>query len=83
MGSVDLVETDRLLLRRWALDDLDPLVRLFRKPEVWWFPFKRGMTVEETGAFLHRKLKEWELRGWSQWAVETKDEPVLIGFYRF
>ncbi len=80
MGSVDLVETDRLLLRRWTLDDLDPLVRVFRKPEVWWFPFKRGMTAEETEAFLHRKLKEWESRGWSQWAVETKDEPVLIGF---
>jgi RimJ/RimL family protein N-acetyltransferase len=77
---MDHVETDRLLLRRWHHDDLDALTRVFRKSEVWWFPFKRGLTAEETEAFLGQKLSEWESRGWSQWAVVTKEHRALIGF---
>jgi RimJ/RimL family protein N-acetyltransferase len=80
MQPVDPVETDRLLLRQWSLQDLDALVRVFSKPEVWWFPFQRGLTAEETVSFLRRKLTEWESRGWSQWAVVTKQDPALIGF---
>jgi RimJ/RimL family protein N-acetyltransferase len=80
MRSMDHVETDRLLLRRWHHDDLDALTRVFRKPEVWWFPFKRGWTAEETEVFLGQKLSEWESRGWSQWAVVTKEHRALIGF---
>jgi RimJ/RimL family protein N-acetyltransferase len=80
MRSVDRVETERLLLRRWRVEDLDSLVRVLKKPEVWWFPFQRGLTTEETEAFLGRKLDEWESRGWSQWAAESKDDRALIGF---
>jgi RimJ/RimL family protein N-acetyltransferase len=39
MGSMDRVETERLVLRRWHSEDLDRLVDVFSKPEVWWFPF--------------------------------------------
>ena len=77
---VDVIETDRLLLRRWTLEDLDALLQVFSKPEVWWFPFQRGLTAEETEGFLHRKLSEWDSRGWSQWAAVTKENPALIGF---
>jgi RimJ/RimL family protein N-acetyltransferase len=80
MQVVDRLETARLVLRRWSADDLDALVRVFRKPEVWWFPFKRGLTAEETEAFLGRKLDEWESRGWSQWAALSKEAEALIGF---
>jgi len=77
---MEVVETDRLVLRRWCSDDLDALTRVFAKADVWWFPFKRGWTAEETEAFLNRKLQEWDSRGWSQWAVVDKAEQVLIGF---
>jgi RimJ/RimL family protein N-acetyltransferase len=80
MPLVDSVETDRLVLRRWTLEDRDALVRVFRKPEVWWYPFQRGLTAEETEAFLHRKVSDWDSRGWSQWAAVSKEDRVLIGF---
>jgi RimJ/RimL family protein N-acetyltransferase len=80
MQFVDRVETDRLVLRRWTLEDLDALVRVFAKPEVWRFPFQRGLTAEETKAFLHRKLNDWESSGWSQWAAVSKETGALIGF---
>jgi RimJ/RimL family protein N-acetyltransferase len=74
------LETDRLILRRWHEDDLEPLARVFAKPEVWWFPFKRGRTTEETADFLSRKRQEWDERGWSQWAVVHKADRALIGY---
>ena len=76
----EAVETERLLLRSWRVDDLDPLARVFAKPEVWEFPFGRGWSHEETRAFLDRKLDEWATRGWSQWAVIEKSSDTLIGF---
>jgi len=77
---VDEVETERLLLRRWQRSDRDALARIFAKPEVWWWPFERGWTTDETDAFLERKLHEWDERGWSQWAAIEKHGGALIGF---
>jgi len=43
---------ERLQLRRFREDDLDPLAVVFAKPEVWKFPYGRGMTRAGTEAFL-------------------------------
>jgi RimJ/RimL family protein N-acetyltransferase len=77
---MDHVETERLILRRWRSDDIDALAKVFAKPDVWWFPHERGLSVAETRAFLDRKLDEWNTRGWSQWAVTMKETQELIGF---
>jgi len=74
------VETERLLLRSWRPSDLAELARVFAKPEVWQFPHGRGLDVDETRAFLDRKLVEWATRGWSQWAVIDRASETLIGF---
>ena len=74
------VVTDRLFLRRWREDDFDALCAIFAKPEVWWYPDRRGRSADETRAFLDRKLELWDTRGWSQWAVEHREDARLIGF---
>ncbi|HUP86064.1 MAG TPA: GNAT family N-acetyltransferase [Acidimicrobiales bacterium] len=74
------LETERLFLRLWRHDDLEQLAQVFAKEPVWRYPFKRGWTREETRDFLSRKIDEWQLRGFSQWAVEVKAETQLIGF---
>lgn len=80
-GAVEQeVETKRLLLRLWRVDDLEPLAEIFAKEPVWRYPFKRGWTLQETQDFLNRKINEWQDRGFSQWAVEVKGGPQLIGF---
>jgi len=79
-ASARTVETERLLLRDWKPSDLAELSRVFAKPAVWWFPFERGLGVDETKSFLDRKLDEWASRGWSQWAVVDKASDALIGF---
>jgi RimJ/RimL family protein N-acetyltransferase len=79
MKSAAPVETERLLLRPWRHDDLEPLTAIFAKPEVWRFPYGRGFTPDETRAFLDRKIATWGTRGWSQWAAVLKPDR-LIGF---
>ncbi len=46
------VTTGRLSLRRFERDDLDELASVFEHREVWQFPYGRGMTRDETEAFL-------------------------------
>jgi RimJ/RimL family protein N-acetyltransferase len=74
------VTTERLALRRWRDEDLDDLSAIFAKPEVWWYPDQRGRDADETRAFLEQRIEMWETRGWSQWAVEQREDRRLIGF---
>lgn len=48
------VETERLLLGTPVPGDLDTLAAIFAKPEVWWFPLRRGLTRDETDAWIDR-----------------------------
>ncbi len=75
-----VVDTERLRLRPWRADDLDPLAALFVLPEVSRYPFGRGLTRDETQRFLDRHLGHWETHGWGSWAVEPRGERQLIGY---
>ncbi len=72
--------TDRLLLRRWTPGDLDALSELFAVPEVWEFPFGRGLTRSETAERLDRFLGGWERDGYDMYALELRQTGELIGF---
>ena len=64
------VETPRLVLRPWTLDDLDPLAAIFAEPAYWHYPFGWGFTREETESFI--ELDEWATHGFGVWAAELK-----------
>jgi RimJ/RimL family protein N-acetyltransferase len=81
MSRVTVLSTNRLVLRLWAEEDIEPLTEIFAEPRVWWFPSKRGWRRDETEAFLERRLTEWRDKGWGHWAVEHNG--VLIGFTGF
>jgi RimJ/RimL family protein N-acetyltransferase len=76
----DEILTARLRLRRWNLDDLDGLARVFAKPEVWRFPFGRGFTPEESERFLAHRIAAQETGDWTEWAVETLEDDRLVGY---
>jgi len=77
---VTTVETDRLVLRPWREDDLDPLAAIFAEPAVWHYPFGRGFTREETEGFLERQFDHWATHGFGSWAAELKEGRRLIGY---
>ena len=55
------VQTQQLTLRTWTAADLDPLAKIFAVKAVWQFPFDRGLTREETTAFLERQRESWRI----------------------
>ncbi len=75
LGDID---TQRLHLRKFRLTDLDALSRVFAKPEVWRFPFGRGLTRSETESFLKGTIDEWEQCQFGCWiAIEKKTDEVV------
>ena len=74
------VKTERLTLRPWTPDDLDPLAAIFAEPAFWHYPFGRGLTRDETGAFLDREIRRWDVRGYGLWAAELTEDARLVGY---
>jgi RimJ/RimL family protein N-acetyltransferase len=75
--------TERLVLRRWRVEDREPFAAINADPEV--------MRFIGTGAILGPALsdemvtrfeREWEERGFGLWALSARDDPDerLLGF---
>jgi RimJ/RimL family protein N-acetyltransferase len=69
-----------LRIRDWAHDDLAPLCEIFARPEVWQFPFGRGLSAEETETYLDRKIETQEAGIASPSAAEERSTGRLIGY---
>ena len=75
------LETARLRLRAFTLEDLDGLWRIASDPEVMRYigigvPFTR----EETLFNLSNIVRAFHRRGYGRWALEKKDGGGLIGY---
>jgi ribosomal-protein-alanine N-acetyltransferase len=71
------IETARLQLRQFTIDDLEDLFRIYSNPEVMRYLSVR--TREQTHASLLRHIKQWEEYGFGMWAVVHKINGQLIG----
>ncbi len=74
------VETERLLLRPFAADDLSALTELHAIDAFWWYPLRRAMTLDETRAFLERRLEYTTTREYDVWAAIEKESGALVGW---
>ncbi len=76
-----IIETDRLILRRFTPDDLDDLAAIFEKPEVMKYLGYTGepMSRDETETALLSMIKHWERHQFGRWAVILKETAELIG----
>lgn len=73
------IETARLLLRMFKLDDLDDLSQIYADAEVMKYLSGHALTREETEGWLKYFLDGWESYGFGWWAVTLKDSNKLIG----
>ncbi|HSK65925.1 MAG TPA: GNAT family N-acetyltransferase [Anaerolineales bacterium] len=75
-----ILETDRLLLRRLVMDDLDDLFVLYRDPEIRHYFPEGVLTLDET-----REELEWHMNGHPRhpelglWATIHKETGKFIG----
>ena len=65
------IETDRLLIRQWLKQDLDPFFYLNSCPEVMKY-FPKLFSREESDNFVHKVSAQIEKNGYSFWAIELK-----------
>ncbi len=73
------LETERLLLRRWAAADLDGLAAMNADPEVMEH-FPATLSRAEAALLLARLEAGFERDGYGFWAVELRDGGTLAGF---
>jgi RimJ/RimL family protein N-acetyltransferase len=73
------LRTDRLLLRRWRLEDREPLARMNADPRVMEF-FPQVLTREESDAIADRIEAHFAQHGFGLWAVEIPGSVPFAGF---
>lgn len=73
------VETERLLLREWREDDLEPFAALNADPVVMEH-FPSTLTREASDALVDRINAHFAEHGYGLWALEVGDTGEFIGF---
>lgn len=74
-----VVETERLILRRWRPEDLEEFARLNADPRVMEF-FPATMSRAETEMMIRTIEERIDQHGFGLWAAELKSSKGLIGF---
>jgi len=74
-----LIETERLRLRAWTPDDVEPFLKLNTPAVMLWLGGVRTREDVEK-AVLGRFIPWQETHGFTFWALERKREADLIGF---
>jgi ribosomal-protein-alanine N-acetyltransferase len=67
----DVIETERLTLRRWTSDDLAPLVAMNADPEVMRY-FPETLTFDQSRAMLERFEAHFDRYGFGLWVVAVE-----------
>ena len=79
----DELETPRLKLRRWRLEDRNPFRRMNADPEVMRY-FLAPLSAAESDGLADRIVQEFSRKGWGLWAVEPcSGEPLAGSFAGF
>lgn len=74
-----MIETERLVLRRWRSEDREPFAALNASPAVTEYLPKR-LTRAESDALMDRIEAHFEEHGFGLFAVERKDTGTFIGW---
>jgi ribosomal-protein-alanine N-acetyltransferase len=73
-----MLETERLFLRRFTLDDVEELVRLRADPEVMRYIGEQSR--EKVEQRLQYYISHYEPHGFGMWAVVLKQTGAMIGW---
>jgi RimJ/RimL family protein N-acetyltransferase len=71
------LRTERLLLRQWREEDVEPLAEIYAQPE--FLEHMPPLDLEGTRAQVERFARQWEEEGLSQWAAEDPGSGRLLG----
>lgn len=76
-----ILETDRLLLREFVLEDVEKFFRMVSDPDVTRYTGDGCKTLEEAKQGLEERLfQDYRRHGYGRWAVVYKPTGEVIGF---
>ncbi len=78
-GMTPILETDRLLLRRWRVSDREPFRAINADRRVMEF-FPALLTAEETDQAIVRIEKHFEEHGFGLYAAELRATGTMVGY---
>ncbi|MBN1878429.1 MAG: GNAT family N-acetyltransferase [Anaerolineae bacterium] len=79
--QIPQVATERLLLRPFTEQDIDPLYQILQQPDILrYFPRTSAPPYEAVARLVNGQLKHWDDYRYGWWAVEWHDEPGLLGW---
>ncbi|HEV7246886.1 MAG TPA: GNAT family N-acetyltransferase [Shinella sp.] len=79
MPDIPLLETDRLVLRGFQIDDLDATAAMWAMPEVVRYIGGTPLSREQSWARMLRHIGMWSVMGFGFWAITDKLSGQLIG----
>lgn len=74
-----MIKTERLILRPWQGEDLEPFIQLNQDPRVMEF-FPKLRSSSESEMDVERISSHIEQYGWGLWAVSLIENSEFIGF---
>ena len=72
------LETERLVLRPYELDDLDDLAPILGDPETMQY-YPAPFTREKSQEWIEANLERYASDGFGLWAIESKDTGEFLG----
>lgn len=75
-----IAETDRLILRFFEPEDSEALYEIMSNRKVMKFSISGPLTRKQANTFLANILDTYTSRGFSLWAVQSRDNDKVIGF---
>lgn len=73
------LESERLFLRKWHKQDIEPLAKINASPLVMEF-FPKPLTYEQTVNFIEKIEAHFKKFGFGFYALELKETSTLVGF---
>ena len=73
-----VLETERLALRQFRIDDVDNLLQIFADPEAMRF-YPAPFTREQTEGWVRWSLDSCAKHGFGLWAVVRKEDGLFLG----
>ncbi|MCE2594666.1 GNAT family N-acetyltransferase [Motilimonas cestriensis] len=75
-----IAETDRLILRFFESDDVDVIYEIMSNRQVMKFSISGPLNRKQANTFLDSILDTYTSKGFSLWAVHSKEDERVIGF---
>ena len=80
MTTIPTIETERLRLRPFTLEDAPTMHQILNGPDVLkYFPGPQTVTEAQVERMINRILAHWQEHGYGLWAVEERTTGALLG----